>query len=355
MIYRRLLILALLMAGTVGFFNLYPRYEPVGPELLVDPHFTQGFSHWSFSGRGMAEVTGDGSVILRSPERSADVAVRQSLLNPWRYPLLRLSAELSPEDIHAGRRFWHNGRLVLVSFDNHQRMLNVPHVVASLEGTLPWRYYQNVFRVPREALEARVGLQLIGATGAFAARDLSLREVQERASYRWFWGLGLAAWLAGLAWMAYPFLSRLRFDWRNCLMYLAIAGIFAGTLMPASLKIELVSELDTTIDQVAPYEEYEGIAGRYLNLVPTDKLGHLLYFALLALAMLWVYPGMSRLQILSFLLILAAVSEVLQFFVEGRQPQFRDFLIDSIGPSLTIGSSGLLYLMRRRLSAPRPE
>lgn len=354
----RLVILIVLLGATISFFQLYERYEPVGPELLMDRNFRHGFTHWSRSGRGVAEIKGDKTVVLRASEPSADVAVRQSLANPERYSLLRLSGELKAEDIHPGDRFWHRGRLVLASFDVEQRMMSVPHLVADLEGTRPWQTYRQVFRVPERVHEMRVGIQLIGASGTLLVRNLSLREVREREHYAVYRGIGVAIWTAALIWIAIPYFSRLRLDLPHLLMYVAIAGIFAGTLMPAELKMEIDSEIGTAVSQVVQIlkvdrkAEEVSVLRLVLDSLVISKLGHFLFFALLGFGVCWAYPAKHRLVLLSGLLSLALVSEVLQFFVENRLPRVADFIIDGAGIILGMALFGLLS---RLLSLKKPD
>lgn len=337
----RVLVVVLLAIGTTAFFNLYERYEPVGKELLVDPNFGEGFSRWLQSGRGVAEII-DGEVVLRATAPAADVAVRQTIKNPSRFRQLRLSAELEATDIRPGPRFWQRGYLALVSFDDDKRMLQVPHVAAHLEGTKAWRTYSAVFRVPEAADELRVSVQIIGATGTLAFRNLSLQEVAERPSYGVLRGSWLVVWIVAVTWLLLPYLPFLRFDVPHALAYLILAGIFAGTLMPVSFKIFVESWLGNVflkLMQLLGVEAQSVIGPSMENLSVhepmLDKLGHLLFFGLLGLVARWAYPRLSRSSVVLVLLTLACVSEILQFFVDGRSARISDLMIDAAG--VTVG------------------
>lgn len=337
----RLIVLIILIGSTIGFFNSYERYESIGSELLINSEFGDGFTHWGQSGRGVAEISRDTKVIaLRADEPSADVAVRQSLSNPQRFHLLRLSGELKADNIRPGKHFWHKGRLVLASFDAHQRMMSVPHVVADLEGTQSWRTYQQVFRVPEGVQEMRVGIQLIGATGILLARNLSLQEVRERDHYSWYRAAGMTIWAVALIWIGLPYFARLRLNLPHLLICVAIVGIFAGTLMPAKFKMEMDSGIGTVLSQVVQIWEFSGrdqqvsLFRVLLDSLVISKIGHLLFFALLAFAVRWAYPRERRSGLLFVLLTLALVSEVLQFFVDNRLPRIADLIIDGAGLGL---------------------
>jgi hypothetical protein len=341
-----------LIGGTIGFFNSYERYEGIGSELLTDPEFREGFTHWNRSGRGVAEILEDGRmIILRADEPSADVAVRQSLSNPQRFRLLRLSGELKVEDIRPGERFWQKGRLVLASFDADRRMMSVPHVVADLEGNQSWQTYRQVFRVPEGVVEMRVGIQLIGATGILLARNLSLQEVRERDHYSWYRGAGMSLWAVALLWISLPYFARLRLNAPHLLIGMDLVGIFVGTLMPAKFKMEMDSGIGTALFQIVQIwgsddqREHEvSLLRAPLDSLVISKAGHFLFFALLAFAVRWAHPKGRWPGLLFGLLILAVVSEVLQFFVDHRLPRLGDLIIDGAGVVLGLT---LFEILRR--------
>jgi VanZ family protein len=342
------LAVVLLTVVTMGFFLGYDRYESVGPELLANPGFSEGFVHWERSGLGQATITSPGEITLRADEnqRGAGVAVRQSLPEPQRYRLLRLSAELKAQAIQPGERFWHKGRLVLVSFDAQRRMLRVPHVVADLVGTRPWQSYQAIFHIPTTAQQVQIGVQLIGATGSLAVKQLSLREVRERALFPFYRYFGIALWTVALIGLAFSYRGQLRLDPPYLLIYASLLGILVGTLMPVELKLALENRIDVALTDVIPRLGFIPEDDRPSDPNLISKLGHLLSFGLLAFALRWAYPRQRLVTLLVLLLMLALISEVLQFFVEGRLPQITDFCIDGAGLLAGIGLFQLLRMTR---------
>lgn len=358
--FGRLILLAVLAIITVGFFTFFERYEPIGRELLLDPGFGEGLTYWTQSGRGVVRLV-DGAVVLQADAPSADVAIRQTLFNAHRYRLLRLAGELRATNIRSGERFFHKGRLALVMLDENRRMLPGPHVAVDLVGTRPWTEYQKVFKVPGAAQEVQVRVSLIGATGELAIRRLSLTEVRERDAYLLLRNVGMVAWTAVLIGLALPFLPRLRWDLPHLLICLLVAGIFIGTLMPVDFKIGMENEVDAALKHLLAEEEGVWQAGsEALASGFVDKLGHVLFFALLAFAVRWGYPHRPRLHLFLGLLILASISEVLQFFVEGRLPRVTDFLLDGAGLLIGLGAYELMWgssrlLKRRRKDDVRPS
>jgi VanZ family protein len=347
----RLLVLALLMAGTIGFFKRYDRYESCSPELLIDPGFSQGFAYWERNGRGTAQVTDGDVLLLRVDEASAGVAVRQSLPDPGRYRLLRLSGELKTRDIRPGPQFWHKGRLALVSLDGRQRMLPVPHLVADLTGTQSWQTYQAVFQIPAAAQSVRAVVQLIGATGTLAVKNLSLHEVREKADFAPYRHLGMILWVLALLWLGLPWFSRLRPDWPHLATCLTGLGIAVGTLLPLNFKMQLELATGRTLARLLPWWG-PAIDQTLKAQMVFSKLGHIVLFALLAMTVRWAYPHQHRLRVGLILLLPAAISEVLQFFVAGRVPAVTDFCLDGAGVLLGLGLLELLRVAKRRLEQP---
>ncbi len=339
-------LLLVLMAGTIAFFMLYDRYQVVGPQLLGNPDFNQGLEGWEQAGRGRVEVQA-GGVILEVREPGSGVALRQTLSEPGRFRLLRLSGELEARAIHPGPRFWQQGRLVLVSLNDKQRMLPVPHLVADLAGNRAWATYRQVFSVPRRATELQVRLQLIGATGRLAVRWVGLHEVEERPGYRWYRSLGLALWSVALVWLVWPYRNRLRFDRAHLLLYLAVLGVFVGTLMPVELKQPMEKQMIAVLNSLLPVLEHR------LTSDSINKSGHFLFFAMLAFGAVRVGVGQRPWGIGMGLVLLAALSEVLQFFVEGRRPRLTDLLVDALG--IALGMALAAYWHHRSGASGRCE
>jgi len=342
----RYLVLIGLVLGTIGFFGLYPRFELSGPELLIDPAFREGFAHWQRSGRGHAQVK-DGVVSLRVGEAGAGAAVRQNISDPRRYQWLSLAGELRAVAIRRGEQFWHNGRLVLVSFNADRRMISGPHVVAELEGTRSWQRFAAVFKVPGNVHSMRADIQLIGATGTLFARNLSLRAAHERADYPLYRAIGLTIWALGLAWLSWPLLARLRFDWAHGTVCLALAGIFVGVLLPLEPKQSLDTAMTGLANGVLQVLHEKIGCEQCSPWVSSSRPGHVVFFALLGFAVSWAFRQASYWQLLPGLLLLASASEVLQFFVDGRLPLVNDFLDDAVGLLIGMGVFLLLRGARR--------
>jgi VanZ family protein len=228
-------------------------------------------------------------------------------------------------------------------------MIPAPHVVVNLEGTQDWKTYRAVFQIPQNAVEVRVSLQIIGATGELAARNLSLHEVQQRSHYDLYWGIGLVLWVFMLGWLSLTLLSQLRLDFPHLILVFAFLSIVIGVLMPNALKLNMEGEISTIF---AYFSWLNSDVTHFMDKDPTkiSDLGHFLLFMLLAMATRWAYPTQNGFYLLSGLICVAATSEVLQFFVEGRLPLITDLLIDVAGLLLGIGLFESLRTLKKYFS-----
>lgn len=330
MTVKQFIAVVVLTIGTMAFFNLYDRYELHGSELLSDPSFTEGFEKWKLSDGGVARLTKDGTIILQATTLNKGVAVRQYLPDPTLYHGVRLEGELRTKNIKMGEENWHSGRLLLVSFDENQRMMSVPHVVVNLVGTHDWKAYQRVFTIPRNAVEVGVSLQIIGTTGELAARNLSVHQVQQRSHYPIYRAIGIVVWIFMLGWLSLTLLSQLRLNLPHFFLLLIALSVVLGVLMPSTLKLNMERYISTFF---AYFNWLIPNINRFMENDPAkiSDLGHFLLFTLLAMTTCWAYPTKTRFCVLLSLMCLAAISEVLQFFVEGRLPLIQDLLIDVAG------------------------
>ncbi len=346
---RLMVVVALLVGVTLAFFTLYDRYLPVGPELLVDPGFDEGLSQWEVSGRGHAEIQGE-EVVLKVKEKGSGVVIRQYLRNPGRYRILRLTAQLRAAKISPGTRPWHRGRLVLASFNEDQRFIPGPHVVADIKGTHAWQSYSGWFQIPADARDIRVGVELIGGTGVLAVRNLSVREGWEREFFQVFHGIGIVRWSTVIGWAGWVYIGNLRNRLSHLLVALLGIGIFIGALLPGGqMKMQLPVQSLTTepAETIASAGQTRGVLSAGLQFVARAEISHFMAFALLAFTLSWAHVGESKWLLFSGVVLSASVTEVLQFFVDSRMPGIEDFALDFMG----LMTGMMLFALVRRFTS----
>jgi len=82
---------------------------------------------------------------------------------------------------------------------------------------------------------------------------------------------------------------------------------------------------------------------------PLEKVGHFILFASLAFLCSIGRIGEKKLQLLLNLMLFAATTEILQFFVSYRTPTFRDWLIDVGGLICGLAFSQFLLIRGKHL------
>jgi VanZ family protein len=352
----RLAILAILMASTVTFFTLYERYEPTSANLLLNGNFAEGLAPWVAAGLGRVRIVGDGIPRLRTNSRDSRAKLYQDLpFSDKRDRLLMIMAELRYANIRPGKLPWQAGRLMLLSYAGDDRMLGYT-VVERFVGTRSWRTYTGTFSPKAGTKRLRFVVELLNAAGVVEVRRLSLREVSEQSHYAYYRQAGLLAWALGIAYVIGPYIRRTGMRSSHLLVYAAAIAILAGTLIPDGLKGPLQYQISERLAQVTQLlglcSDSASQSPSCHNLMDADviaDLGHYFFFALLAFGAGVAYPSKNTLYLLFFLLMTASVTEILQFFAEGRLPQLRDLMIDGAG---LLSGLGLFYAVRVLRGSP---
>jgi VanZ family protein len=167
-------------------------------------------------------------------------------------------------------------------------------------------------------------VRLVRVPGRLEVRDLRAEWLTERSAVRWmryglmaFWGgvLGLLA----MSWMNHA-LSRVG-------VLLALLLVLAGVLIPGDIRNQVEHWMLTSFALPAINEGFAW-----------SDLAHISMFFLLALVLSLARPDFRPVWLLCDLLLLAACTEVLQLFVEGRQAGFEDVGLDLLGCLLGIGA-----------------
>ena len=91
------------------------------------------------------------------------------------------------------------------------------------------------------------------------------------------------------------------------------------------------------------------------NLVPSpwDKGVHLAVFALLAIGLRMLMPGLPGWMLFGLSIVIALADEVHQLWVPTRQPDWNDGLADLLGAALGLASWAILQRTRQTTAAGR--
>lgn len=349
--------------ATICLFNVYPRYQLIGNELLHNPTMESGVEGWSNSptktGRTIAL---DGGVRLVATVPGW-LEIKQSVERPFSNTfLLRLACDVKTIDVVGGGQPWETARIVLLSYDQNGRPLyERPHNLVARKGSSEWKPVSRTFPIGDDVASLEVAAQLIQSTGELWLRSCSLRRVLLKdafANYRMFF---LCGWLAVGAWVGLPFVFASLQTRERGLVLLLVIGIFIGVLAPESLK-ETAGGVLTGQQCCTVKNEIDGLKMFDLTLTLPNKdiykTGHFVMFGLLALALIRGRAySLSTCEVISYLLLLALVTEVLQLFIPGRGPQLGDILVDGSGvlAGLSLGYMGSALSSHRSKSQSQSQ
>ncbi|MDO8282090.1 MAG: VanZ family protein [Thermodesulfovibrionia bacterium] len=352
------LILAFLTVFIADYIGLY---EEVGPELLANNDFKEGFAHWKRTGPDDLIVLEDPPAAkLYSKTPQNNISFFQGIDEPGRFRLLKLSGDLKTEAVSAGSREWYRAGLVLAHFDAKREWISAPHVVVALTGDNPWKRYEMLFKIKPEAEQVRVIAQLIKVTGSMWVKNLSLREAVEKPIYK-YWQFIYVLWFIFLAWLLPPLVIDCNGMILKAVVFFTVTVILFGALTPGTSKLQFQEDAAGTIkkitgqerpnieikDKIAVQEKLK-ITKRWIL---ADKSGHFILFSILALSLAAGFSMDRYMMLIIVVAMFAGTTEVMQFFVDDRTPQIYDWLIDLSGAV----SGFLLFAAVRRKISPAAD
>jgi len=307
-----------MMVVTLAFPIIVDRYQATGPNL-VDA------SQWRNHNRATVQYLPTGALIVQNNDRSTTRGVYQTVPVPGKCELIQLSGTLSSQDIVAGPRPWHQGRMML-GFETQQRPRRGPlYVAASLSGTQPWQSFQLIRPCPHGKTDRiSVRLELTRVPGQVAARDVRLERVEQQNRFlivRW---LLAGLWLLALSGLTLNLFKGHR-GWT--LGWLLGIGtlICIGVLLPKPISNQV---LDVIIGSRS-YARTE----LWSNGLPA----HFLLFTALGFAIRRHWPMTSPWIMSGLLVQLAIGAEILQILVLDRETGVMDAAANVLG--VLLGSS----------------
>ena len=322
----------LLTLGTLLCHTFVDRYEKNGPKILT--------SDWKYvtSEYGIAKIS-DNEFFLSLKNYGGGVQIQQdipdfkSLFAPG--SILMLAADMKYSDVIPGEKPWNRARLLLIQNDGLKDRWDYSHTVAAFTGSQDWKSYHNFFTVGEVTKHLRVIAQLSRCVGSFQLKNLQLYTVEQTAVYTWvqrvilvFWGL-FAVFLLGSCFNNSTGLLILK-----ALLVIAFAAIIIGTSMPKEMKTQIFQEVTNQIQKASNgIQPGFSIGPVSIDLVSIDlaKLGHFVFFALFGGLLCLLMKKDPLLGVVFNILLLAAGTELAQFFIDGRSPLFADFFIDLAG------------------------
>ncbi len=332
--------LLFLLLAIVVQFNFMPRYQTYGGDLLNNQDFETGLAGWNvLNGKGDIKIA-DGVATFVNKDSRSSVVLSKSLPAPLEKGKILVRADTRIKDVIGGPLSFQRARISLVGRDNNGTYLFTNrHMVLLIKGTKAWTMYSAVIPVAEEAVDLVFSFGLTKSSGLMEVRNISLYSASERPAFRILSFTLLGLLVGVLLWISVPFFLSMPWSLVHAGTAIIGAAILVAVVLPASSKrqaIDLINPLAKRggndplawlTDMSVPFG---GELYRYLQQSP-DKVGHFLFFVLLAgfSRMLWRHLGLGATTF--YLLIFAATTEILQFFAPGRTPSVADFGIDGAG------------------------
>ncbi|MDA1101093.1 MAG: hypothetical protein O2967_19155 [Proteobacteria bacterium] len=362
----RLLAVLVLVTVTLALFGPIERYQVLRPQILQNGNFSNGLNGWQASGGADQLQLNQGTLLIRAERTGQSPGIRQIIERDPGMKRVRLSAWVRHVDVASGLRIWNAARLLLVQRNSRgDRLWELPHMVDQSRGDGPWRRVSEVFRLPALVTSVEVVAVLSQVVGEMQVRGLTLEVLQEHpafASARY--GL-MAAWLLALPWLIWPLYRPGPRRRRRLSVILLGAIILAGVLTPNTAKVQLrqfardalqsdwmapikamrvKSKTATQLEARPPAGVTDNSAPIALIWLSVQKLGHVAFFTLLALAvtLTWRHQPWQRLCL--YLSSFAVAAETLQLLSLDRNATPMDAGLNLLGTAagLTLG----LYLIR---------
>lgn len=325
-----------LTVTTFASLALVDRYEQVGPNLLTH-HWIAKTADSNWIDISQNEL----NLFSSNPKTGAIVYQNLPLIEPG--SVLFFSAEVKCDNVMPGKNPWNLARLSLVQNNGEKDRWDLLHAIAMLTGTHDWKNYYNFFYITHDTQTARVIAELNHATGSLQARNLQLYPVNETQTYLWIRDIMLFAWSAFFLLLVG---SCLFAEKKSVLFRILLASAFIsiviGTSLPGYMKESILYQIESQLDTASP---------AFRDIVPWDltKVWHACIFFLLGVALCWMMKKVPLTQMMAIILMMAAGTEIVQLYIDGRTPLVSDFFIDATG-----GLTGLalvrLFSKKERLT-----
>lgn len=348
----KVLALLLLCLGTIALFNNFERYLVIGPELLTDNRFQDKLQQWQYSSPGTSvPQPGSGIAVLQSENPDDIISLTQTISKVDFFKLLRLSCELKTSNIPLHEGGWNVARVVLVSNNREgEPVYSRHHMLVALSGKHNWEYHEGVFPVYPDSASVNLSVQIAQSTGTLWVKNLSLRPLAAKRSFRKYRSIALTLWALAGIWIIAPMVKSAFGNAQRTLVLALALAVAVGVLMPESVKEHIGNTLFPSLAHVTGGMVTDGTF-QFLPLLRTPdiyKVGHFFLFALLAAVALYRRPyALSHSGTFACLILFALITEVLQLFIPGRTALLSDVFVDSAGMVVGLALQRILLSFTR--------
>jgi VanZ family protein len=355
-------VFAVLTVGIMAlFFTLYEPWQPIGPELIQDGEFntpaaTNVWSGWNALTRLVPDGGFGGSPgVLLTCSSNQHGVLRFTVYDLTNVPAFRVSLRAAAQGVVRGKEGYHVPRAVFVYQDAQAKSLyGRHHAVMHIHKDTGWRYYEDVFSVPKDAISARLYIQNLGVAGVMQIDDVSVIPVRERSDapgWKLFFGTLWTTAFGICLFALRPWNRRYGFLIVMTLTLIMTGIVLPGKLLDDSIKksIHTAKSLRQKTVATAPAPAGQPVKETPVQSAPpkplmpkedgveqTHVIGHFTLFSLLAFlsALSWISATHSlrrAFAVSAGLAFFAAATEVLQFIPPDRSAGLGDLSIDVFG------------------------
>ena len=334
-----LLIVLLLSALTYLAMRHVDRFGIETEQLLEDPGFLEGDSHWNIEGSSDTSYTDKQLKITNNPGASNSVFQNVVVDTPAFY---RFSYDAGVNEVvPTSPEEWALASIAVIYRDEGGERTS-SKMITMLSGTEPSTAYTEDLLLTESIASIDFAVRLYRAGGEFFVSNPIMSRLEELALYKGVRIAIVVAWLLLTAVIVFFSLRVLKI-WHLLILAACGGAALVGTMMPEAL-MTVVSQ---KVAGLMPESFLSGLR-TVLGRIYTDnnfahagtevsKLGHFVVFAFFGLfaGLLWRKYGIYF--ALAAIAVLALATEALQTMVYGRTTSVGDLVVDTAG-----GLTGLL-------------
>lgn len=332
----------LLICLTLLHFHGMPRFQPAG-QLVTYPETVPVRLQVN------ATETSSGQIEIMHPRRGET--------------FVQVEARLAATAIARGERRWQQGRLVAIQVGPNGRLrMDLPHVIARLNGDRASRVYRATFRMAEDTVAVLLRAEIVRTTGTLDLQGLRLQPLSERPGFSGGSRFIAGGWLLlALMISVWVFRSGWHRRWRPGLVYVVAAPALLLSVAPAAvtapLRLGIARNLD--IAGMAGQTGRAAEAALSTNLFSLAKAGHVLMFATVGMAFVLAIGWQRAVGMRRFLLALGLsacfglVAEMLQLFSPNRTATLFDVSINLVSGTGGVLTATLALLIWNRLGRSR--
>ncbi len=324
----------LVLAATLALTSHAVRFAPEGGQFLRNPTLAAGQDGQPFAGwevRGAPRLV-DGALVLENADPKKTVGLAQQLAVPPGVRSFYLEAVVGCRNVVPGPDpGWQHAMVYLVGRTaSGAKVYPDPYTLFWGCGTRAPQRYADLFAFAEPIQSVTLYAMLIDTTGQMTVSGLSMRAGHTSPVYRLGYlplALGWVLVILGGGWLL---VATLRSRWLAGLLVAAVTGSVVLLLMSA-----------------VPREAFLGLVSWLLHLRDVDPeavadWGHFTLFVIMSTITAFGARRERRWQAFLILVCLAALFEAVQLMTDDRSAQISDWLRNSAGVLVGIGTGSLL-------------